>query len=161
MTHLQPTVPSPPGGADRLWASVVGGDVSFLLARANFFSISKVNAALAPFGLKARSLSVLAIAASELRPSQRELADFLCLDARQIMLIVDDLECRGWVTREPAPADRRINIVVATTEGRRVHDEARASATAAGNELMSTVAASDFDRLSRALRALATPPREP
>jgi len=99
---------------------------SFLLARANARSLALGNAALAPLGLKVRSYSVLALAAEDERPSQRDLASFLRLDPSQVVSLVDDLETRGLVERVPDPGDRRANAVVATPAGMRLAAEARA-----------------------------------
>ena len=72
-------------------------DLSFLLARANALSLAAGNAALAQHGLRVRSYSVLALAAGDARPSQRELAEFLRLDPSQVVALVDDLQARGLV----------------------------------------------------------------
>ena len=76
-------------------------DLSFLLARANALSLAAGNAALAQHGLRARSYSVLALAAGDARPSQRELAELLRLDPSQVVALVDDLQRRGLVAASP------------------------------------------------------------
>ncbi|MFC9704890.1 MarR family winged helix-turn-helix transcriptional regulator [Streptomyces sp. NPDC056943] len=50
----------------------------------------------------------------------RALATLLVCDASNVTGIVDRLEVRGLVRREPAPTDRRVKNVVATDEGREV-----------------------------------------
>ncbi|MEU9859458.1 MarR family transcriptional regulator [Streptomyces sp. NPDC047971] len=50
----------------------------------------------------------------------RALATLLVCDASNITGIVDRLEGRGLVRREPDPADRRVKNVVVTDEGREV-----------------------------------------
>src|SRR5690554_1296968 len=67
-------------------------DTSFLLARASALSNSAGNAALAEFGLKVRSYSVLELAADGGRTSQREIAEFLRLDPSQVVALVDELQ---------------------------------------------------------------------
>lgn len=101
----------------RLWDTTVAGDVAFLMARANAVSLATANAALSAEGLKVRSYSVLALADGGARPTQRELSEFLRLDPSQIVALIDDLQERGWVTREPDPQDRRVNVVVVTDDG--------------------------------------------
>lgn len=105
-------------GRQRLWRTSVGDDLAFLLARANAVSLASANRILADEGLKVRSYSVLALVAAEARPTQRELSDFLRLDPSQIVALVDDLQDRGWVIREPDPTDRRAKVVVVTAAGR-------------------------------------------
>ncbi|MFI0738397.1 MarR family winged helix-turn-helix transcriptional regulator [Streptomyces sp. NPDC021100] len=61
----------------------------------------------------------------------RGLAALLVCDASNVTGIVDRLEARGLVRREPDPSDRRVKNVVATDEGRetirRVREEMRAT----------------------------------
>ncbi|WP_171171666.1 MarR family winged helix-turn-helix transcriptional regulator [Streptomyces sp. I05A-00742] len=61
----------------------------------------------------------------------RGLATLLVCDASNVTGIVDRLEARGLVRREPDPSDRRVKNVVATDEGRetirRVREEMRAT----------------------------------
>ena len=132
-------------------------DLSFLLARANALSLAAGNAALAEHGLRVRSYSVLALAASSARPSQRELAEFLRLDPSQVVALVDDLQLRGLVVREPDPRDRRANVVVATAEGRELHAAAAESARSAEHRLHDDLTPIERDQLGDLLRRLAFP----
>jgi DNA-binding MarR family transcriptional regulator len=50
----------------------------------------------------------------------RALADAMGTDAPATTVIVNDLEARGLVRREPHPEDRRAKVVSLTAEGRRV-----------------------------------------
>ncbi|MEU4169815.1 MarR family transcriptional regulator [Streptomyces sp. NPDC026665] len=58
--------------------------------------------------------------------AMRALATTLTCDASNMTGIVDRLEKRGLVRREPSPTDRRVKNVVLTTEGRRVIEVIRA-----------------------------------
>lgn len=149
----------PEGQHDRdAWArSVVAGELSFILARANALTLGASNAALKQFGLKVRSYPVLSLACDDLRPTQRELADFLRLDPSQVVAIIDDLERRGLVERQPDERDRRSKVLVPTEEGRRVSRVARAAASAA--EIAPFAGLSDAERatLSGLLARVAFP----
>ncbi len=134
-------------------------DLSFLLARANALSLAAGNAALSEHGLRVRSYSVLALAAGATRPSQRELAELLRLDPSQVVALVDELQARGLVVREPDPADRRANVVVATERGRAVHVAAAADARAAEAALHDDLSAADRGLLTALLRRMAFPSR--
>ncbi|MFE5177670.1 MarR family winged helix-turn-helix transcriptional regulator [Streptomyces sp. NPDC056634] len=57
--------------------------------------------------------------------AMRSLADTLTCDASNMTGIIDRLEKRGLVRREPSPSDRRVKNVVLTTEGERVADAIR------------------------------------
>ena len=144
-------------GNDRLRDSSLAGDLSFLLARSNALSLAAGNVALARHGLRARSYSVLALAAGDTRPSQRELAEFLRLDPSQVVSLVDDLEARGLVRRASDPADRRTNVVTATAEGRAHFEAAQVAARTAEQELHSALTVEEREQLTSLLRTIAFP----
>jgi len=133
-------------------------DFSFLLARANALSLAAGNAALSLHGLRVRSYSVLALAAGSRQPTQRELAELLRLDPSQVVALVDDLQKRGLVTRKPNPSDRRVNVVVATDDGRAAYGAASRSVAAAQDaQLLDTFSGSERTQLAELLRRLAFP----
>lgn len=140
-----------------LRGSALAEDLSFLLARANAIALAAGNAALAEHGLKARSYSVLVLAAGDARPSQRELAEFLRLDPSQVVSLVDELQARKLVERQPDPSDRRANVVVATDAGRALVAAARESARAAEERVHADLSDADRDALAALLRTLAFP----
>lgn len=111
----------------RLAEAKIGNDVGLLLAKLHATGSLLNNKALADYGLRERSFSVLTLACSGLEPTQRELADFLSLDPSQVVSLVDDLEHRGLVKRAQGKQDRRAKIIVSTAEGRRIHTKARAA----------------------------------
>ncbi len=53
-------------------------------------------------------------------PRLRELADSLRIAPRSVTDVVDALEGKGYVSREPDPHDRRASVVVVTDAGRAV-----------------------------------------
>ncbi|GAB2903266.1 MarR family winged helix-turn-helix transcriptional regulator [Neomicrococcus lactis] len=110
---------------DRLARSPLAEEVTFLIARVTSVSNAKANAALADLGLKVRSYSVLNLAASDLQPTQRELAQMLSLDPSQIVSLVDDLEANGLILREQDQRDRRQKVISATPDGIKLLKEAR------------------------------------
>jgi len=142
---------------EALRASALTDDVSFLLARANAIALAAGNAALAAHGLKVRAYSVLVLTSGDARPSQRELAEFLRLDPSQVVSLVDELQSRGLVERQPDPADRRANVVVATEAGRALVVTARESAHAAEERVHAELSASERTTLATLLRTLAFP----
>ena len=143
-------------GGDRLWVTPIGLDPAFLLARANALSLTRMYVALGSVGLKARSYSLLGIAASDARPTQRELSEFLQLDPSQIVSLIDDLEQRDLVRREPDPRDRRAKVVVATEAGRVLAESARKTVVASDEAWFSLIPEEDRERFFEILRSLAT-----
>ncbi|MFK0007810.1 MarR family winged helix-turn-helix transcriptional regulator [Paenarthrobacter sp. NPDC090520] len=103
----------------------MGDAMGLLLAKLHSTTSALNNEALAVFGLRERSFSVLALACSGLEPTQRELADFLSLDPSQIVSLVDDLEGRGLIERTQGKRDRRAKIITGTPAGNELHENAR------------------------------------
>ncbi|MFL0410737.1 MarR family winged helix-turn-helix transcriptional regulator [Microbacterium paludicola] len=132
-------------------------DTAFLLARANARSLAATHAGLADHGLRVRSYSVLALAVAEARLSQRDIAEYLWLDPSQVVSLVDDLQRRGLVTREPDENDRRAKVVVATEAGRRLHRDAARSVAERERETLETLDAAEQQRLRELLLRLAFP----
>ncbi|WP_237687406.1 MarR family winged helix-turn-helix transcriptional regulator [Arthrobacter jiangjiafuii] len=140
----------------RLWGTVIAGDLAFLMARAHAISLLNANAALAEFGLQVRSYSVLALAAEDARPTQRELSAFFKLDPSQVVSIIDRLESRNWVRREVDPGDRRVNVVVATDAGRALYGRAREAARIAEGSAFAALSTADQAVLSALVRRIAS-----
>ncbi|QCU77076.1 MarR family transcriptional regulator [Citricoccus sp. SGAir0253] len=112
-------------GIERFLAGELAQQVQFLTARARGRGSGHANMMLADLGIKVRQYSVLSLAASGLKPSQRELGEFLALDPSQIVALVDSLEQIGAVQRETDPRDRRSKIIVATESGLELFERAR------------------------------------
>lgn len=130
-------------------------DMSFLLARASALSNAAGNAALAEFGLKVRSYSVLELAADDGRTSQREIAEFLRLDPSQVVALVDELQRAQLVAREPDERDRRANVIVATPAGRELLERAREKVHEAARSLYGELTESERSTLTALLRKTA------
>lgn len=142
-----------PGGASsRLVESSISNDLGFLLAKLHAAGSVLTNAALAEFGLKVRSYSVLALACGNIGPTQREMAEFLSLDPSQIVALIDELEQHGLVERKPGISDRRQKLVVATAEGRKVQAAAQKAAKAAEARHLSMLSAQEVASLRSILR---------
>ncbi|SJN11746.1 Transcriptional regulator, MarR family [Leucobacter sp. 7(1)] len=102
-----------------------------------------------------RSYPVLALVCDDLRPTQRELADFLRLDPSQIVALIDDLEGRGLVERQQDPRDRRSKVLVPTPEGRLVYAAAHAAVQSEPAGSFAELSAHERDTLTELLRRLA------
>lgn len=77
-------------------------------------------AAIAPMGIDTREWAVLNCLTEERGYSQGEVAQRLGVDRTTMVALVDDLQRKGLVVREPHPEDRRKNRVELTLEGRNV-----------------------------------------
>jgi DNA-binding MarR family transcriptional regulator len=70
-------------------------------------------------GMHLRLLMALSYLRDHNGAPQQELAEVLCMDANNVVLLLNELEDRGHVTRLRDPHDRRRHLVELTTAGRR------------------------------------------
>lgn len=122
-------------------------EIQFLTARLAAKGNSYANKMLEEVDLNVRQFSVLALAASELKPTQREMSSFVALDPSQIVALVDTLEDRDLVKRETDRRDRRSKKIVATTQGEKLYRKARAITISAEDHVLSKLTASERDQL--------------
>lgn len=71
-----------------------------------------------------------------------------------ITLLVNRLQERGWVSREPDPSDRRVVLVTLTQHGHEVFNALRAEYRALFHEEMGTLEDEDVETLARAIEIL-------
>jgi len=70
-------------------------------------------------GMHLRHLMALSYVRDHDGGPQQELAEALCMDANNVVLLLNELEDLGWITRQRDPQDRRRHLVNLTTSGRR------------------------------------------
>lgn len=140
--------------AERFASAALARDVEFLAVKAFAAGTRRLNHALRPLDLRARSYSVLSSACEPQPLTQRELATLLELDPSQVVALVDELEQRGLVTRVTDARDRRRRLVQATDQGRLVHSEAAALAAASEGEALAALTEPEREVLRTLLRTL-------
>ncbi|MGC5019232.1 MarR family winged helix-turn-helix transcriptional regulator [Micromonospora sp. DT47] len=82
------------------------------------------------------------------------LAEHLHIAPRSTTEVVDGLEERGLVARQPDPADRRATLVALTEEGTRVGAAIRAARDAEAERFFGHLGRDDREQLTRILRTL-------
>lgn len=138
-------------GEERFQRSALAREVAFLTARARGRGNALANQLLADLDLKVRPYAVLAMACSGTNPSQRELGSFLDLDPSQIVALVDVLEARGAIRREPDPRDRRSKILVATDPGRELYAQAAKRTREAEEQTLKALSLEEREQLRELL----------
>jgi len=84
--------------------------------------------------------------------SQAALAQSIGADKTRLIPVLDDLQKRGLIERDPDPADRRVRLLALTGEGRAKQRAIQAEIRAAENDLLEGVP--DSEAFIRALRGL-------
>jgi DNA-binding MarR family transcriptional regulator len=83
-----------------------------------------------------------------------ELSDHLRIAARSTTEVVDALESRGLVQRQPDPGDRRAILVELTEHGTTVLDAIREARGSEAERVFTRLSQADQDDLARILRKL-------
>jgi DNA-binding MarR family transcriptional regulator len=87
--------------------------------------------------------------------TQAALAKAIGADKTRLIAVLDDLQERGLIEREPDPADRRVRLLALTATGRDVHAAIRRDIRAEENRLLSSLPVEDRAVFLRSLQALA------
>lgn len=115
----------------------------------------RLDRALAPLGLRAKEFWLLAIAGPGNVP-QHAIADKCGLDPSSLVAVLDSLEQRGWLRRQPNPDDRRMHWVQRTEAGERLFAEALPLAQRAEAEQLAVLSEAQQRQVVAAMRKLVT-----
>ena len=74
---------------------------------------------LEPLGLRMITFSALALIVENPGLRQAKLADALAIERPNLVLVIDELEQKGWIRRVPDPHDRRAYALTVTADGER------------------------------------------
>ena len=86
--------------------------------------------------------------------TQAALARAVRADKTRIIPVLDDLQRRGLIRREPDPADRRVNLVQLTPAGASLRDRAQHDIQAQEQRLLADLPAEDRRTFLRVLQTL-------
>lgn len=73
---------------------------------------------LEPLELRMITFSALALIVENPGLRQAKLADALAIERPNLVLVIDELEQKGWIRRVPDPLDRRAYALTITAEGK-------------------------------------------
>lgn len=100
---------------------------------------------------------LLHLGASPIR-TQAALAEAIRADKTRIIAVLDDLEARGLIRRQPDPGDRRVRLLSLTAEGRRLRDATQSAIQQGEERLLAQLPDADRDGFLRGLQALSALP---
>ena len=106
--------------------------------------------------MRLRQFVVLSYLAEHDGVAQHELADVLCVDANNLVILLNELETLGFAERQRDPADRRRHIVVMTDKGRAAFKRGEKAREQVEDEVLGALDAEERDALRQLLaKALA------
>ncbi|MCP3970769.1 MAG: MarR family transcriptional regulator [Rhodobacteraceae bacterium] len=120
MTDPRPTPLPPPEISDATLRRFVG----YHMKRAFNVVQADLTATLGPFRLRMLTYSALVLVCDNPGLSQTRLAAAMDIERPNLVVIVDELERRGLITRDRVPTDRRAYALMPTPSGRRLCGQA-------------------------------------
>lgn len=112
---------------------------------------------LAPLGLRITTFSSLLLVVENPGLRQSELASALDIKTSNMVAIIDDLESRKWIVREPMPSDRRALALYATASGKNLCKKAERLTFKHEDNLLSNLTDAELNTLSTLLEKIETP----
>jgi DNA-binding MarR family transcriptional regulator len=87
-------------------------------------------------GMRVKECATLAMLRDHSPIPQQELSEMLCIDANNLVLLLNDLESKEFAFRRRDPADRRRHLVEITDEGLRAFDNAEKGIESVEDEVL-------------------------
>jgi DNA-binding MarR family transcriptional regulator len=98
-------------------------------------------------GMRVKEFASLALLREHSPISQQELGDVLCVDANNLVLLLNELESREFAIRRRDPADRRRHLVEITDEGVRALDVAEQGIESVEDDVLGHLDGTERDEL--------------
>jgi DNA-binding MarR family transcriptional regulator len=128
--------------------------LGYLLKHAHLRFAHLTSAELEALGIGPREWAALNCLDERHGLSQREVAELLGVDRTTMVALVDELQARGWVKRNPQPDDRRKNVVGLTRRGRDVMRRGARLVDECERRFLATLSEADAEQLKDALAAV-------
>jgi DNA-binding MarR family transcriptional regulator len=129
-------------------------DLAAMVVRLGRALVERERPILAAHGVSMWGYIVLTALRDEPMRAQATLARSIGADKTRIIAVLDELQERGLIEREPDPADRRVRLLALTAAGRRLHAAVRSDIRTAEEDLLSQLTAADREAFLRTLAAL-------
>ncbi|KUG02414.1 transcriptional regulator, marr family [hydrocarbon metagenome] len=128
--------------------------INFTLTKAQQAVQQLFKAELAPFGITPGQYAILSCLWDEDGQTPRQLADRLSLDSSSITGILDRVEHKDLIKRQPCPGDRRALHVVLTPKGWELEQSVNQAIIQANKKALAEFESQDADNFRRFLHQL-------
>lgn len=127
----------------RISDATLRGLVGYNMKRAFMVIRADLARTLEPFELRMMTYTALTLVSDNPGLSQSQLAGAMQVERPNLVVIVDELETRGLITRDRVPTDRRTYALRITGDGARLLANATRAVAAHESELMGTLSAAE------------------
>ena len=117
---------APAGSAERvrrkrpaIALGVLDNHLGYLARRLQLWIFQDFTRTLRKFDIRPAQYSVLVVVEANAGLSQADVAEALGIERARLVRLLDELEHRGLIRRQPSPRDRRSHALVLTREGAR------------------------------------------
>lgn len=131
--------------------------VGYVIRRAQVAIFEDFNERMAEFGITTTTFTVLRLTRDNPGLNQRSLATALGAETSRMVLIIDELERRGILSRLASTLDRRARAIYLTAEGRKLLKTLEKRVAVHERMFAKRLRGGDKKELLRMLRNLATP----
>jgi DNA-binding MarR family transcriptional regulator len=121
--------------------------LGLLLRQAHRRAAAALNDALAPLNLTGKHFGVLLFIDRDGVSTQRDLIQDTGSDKAGMVRTVEDLENRGYLSRERSTTDKRVSELTLTEAGHAAFEQAKRLAGGAGQELFALFTQTELDTL--------------
>ena len=130
--------------------------LGYVLRRAQMAVFRDFFSAFEAFDIRPAQYSILTVIECNPGLKQSEVSEALGIQRTNFVAMVDELQRRGLVRRDPAPNDRRSYALVLTEKGRRLMSELHEVAERHEQRIADTLGADARERMFAELKTLAT-----
>jgi DNA-binding MarR family transcriptional regulator len=134
--------------------------LAYLLKRAQLELDGLHEENLAPYDISARELAVLLLLDAREPESQQQAGKRLGVDRTTMVALIDALENKGLVVRQPDAEDRRRNVIALTRSGSTRLRQATRASDQAEQRLLAELDEAESAQLRGLLRRIAIPRRD-
>jgi DNA-binding MarR family transcriptional regulator len=131
--------------------------VGYMIRRAQLAVFQAYNDETADMDITTAEFSVMLLARDNPGLSQGTLSETLRTEHSRMVVLIDDLERRGLVTRIASTMDRRMRAIYLTSEGRKLLAKLNRRVIAYDRHIVKRLRGDDKETLLRMLQNLATP----
>jgi DNA-binding MarR family transcriptional regulator len=131
------------------------GSAAFLIAQLGAYASTQFAKRLEPLGFTPAHAGILRIIAATPGLSQQELAAKLGMYASRLVALIDDLEKRGLLERQPSDSDRRLYALHLTKSGEEQFSAIGAVAREHGRDLLDALSDEERSTLTALLERIA------